>query len=157
MIREKDKLRRIDKQVVKEHKLSVEEIKEIKMGGDLRLPDGRIVPHDEITSAPYPSRSYAYCSDTCYLSSTAGYVRGVDLLYHESTFDNSQEELAQKSLHSTAEQAAMVAREAGVGTLLLGHYSARFTELKRLLKEAKKVFPKSKLSKEGKTYTIGYR
>ena len=156
LIREKPKLRRISKEIVNEYNLEVEEIKRIKMGGDLLLPDGNLMKHEEITSDPLPSRSYAYCTDTSYLESTAQYVQGVDLLYHESTFDDAQEDLAEITRHSTASQAARVALEARAGTLLLGHYSARFTDLDQLLKEAKDIFPDTLLSEEGKTYTLEY-
>ncbi|MEJ2595216.1 MAG: ribonuclease Z [bacterium] len=156
LIREKPKLRRISKEIVKTHNLEVEAIKKIKMGGDLLLPDGTLLKHEEITSEPLPSRSYAYCTDTSYLESTAQYVQGVDLLYHESTFDDAQADLAESTRHSTASQAAKVAREAQAGKLLLGHYSARFTDLDQLLMEARDIFPDTLLSEEGKTYALGY-
>jgi ribonuclease Z len=156
LIAEKEKLRRIDKSFIREHDLTIDEIKRIKMGGDHTLPGGKVIKHESITSDPLPARSYAYCSDTSYLESTSKYVRGVNLLYHESTFDDAQIELAEATRHSTASQAARVAVESGAKKLLLGHYSARFSELDGLLEEAKRVFPNSLLSEEGKTYALGY-
>ena len=157
LVKEKPKLRRINKSFIKDHDLKIEEIKQIKLGGSYTSPDGKLFAHEEITTASYPARSYAYCSDTSYQKSTAKFVDGVDLLYHESTFDNSQEDLAAKTLHSTASQAAQVAKEAHAGTLLLGHYSARFSELDILLEEAKEIFENSQLSEEGKTYVLDYK
>jgi ribonuclease Z len=81
-------------------------------------------------------------------------VKGVDVLYHESTFDDANKELAVKTLHATAAEAAQVAVEAGAKKLLIGHYSARYNELDRLLDQARRIFPESYLSIEGETYPI---
>ena len=154
LFQEKERNRRIDKTFVKIHRPSIDEIKEIKGGSGFKTKNGKLLGNAEITLPPFPTRSYAYCSDTAYQASTAENVKGVDLLYHESTFDHSQKELAAKTLHSTAAQAAQVAKEAGARKLLLGHYSARFKELDSLLAEARKVFPESFLSKEGETWEL---
>ena len=154
LFQEKERDRRIDKTFVKSYQPSIYKLKKIKDGVDFKTDKGEILKNKDITLQAYPSRSFAYCSDTAYLESTAKYVKGVDLLYHESTFDNSQKELATKTLHSTAAQAARVAMEARAGKLLLGHYSARFKELDSLLEEARVIFPESYLSVEGDCYTI---
>ena len=145
----------IDKAFVKKYKPSIEQIKTIKEGADFVSPEGKILPNDQITIPSPQPRSFAYCSDTAYLENTAEYVKGVDLLYHESTFDNSREELAGITLHSTAAEAARVALKAGAKKLLLGHYSARFKKDAQILqKEAREIFPESYLSDEGETYDI---
>lgn len=154
LIKEKVKRRRIRKEFVKQHNPSIDEINKVLFGGDFVTKQGETLNNQDITLPPYPSRSYAYCSDTAYQESTVENVKGVDLLYHESTFDNSQAELAKKTLHSTARQAAQVAKKAEAGKLLLGHYSARFKELDSLLTEAREVFPESYLSVEGETYEL---
>lgn len=100
-------------------------------------------------------RSYAYCSDTGYDESLASYVRGVSLLYHEATFMESLAPVAEEKLHSTAGQAALIARKAGAGKLLLGHFSARYDDLGPLLEEARAVFPESYTVTEGEVLPIG--
>ncbi|NOX84555.1 MAG: ribonuclease Z [Chlorobi bacterium] len=145
----------IDKNFIEEYKPAIEQIKAIKQGEDYVTPEGKVIPNNQITIPPPLSRSFAYCSDTAYLESTADYVKGVDLLYHESTFDDSREELANITLHTTAAQAARVALNAGAKKLLLGHYSARFKKDAEILqKEAREIFPEAYLSNEGETYEI---
>lgn len=129
----------------------------IKQGRDYVREDGSVVP---ATSVTFPARepySYAYCSDTVYREATAEYVRGVDLLYHEATFDHSMVELARERGHATAHEAALVAEAAGVGYLLLGHFSSRYTretEQTILLSEAQEVFPRTLLAHEGLTLDL---
>lgn len=145
----------IDKAFIKKYHPSVRQIHEIKAGADYYSEKGEVVKNEQILMPAKPARSFAYCSDTAYLESTARYVKGVDLLYHESTFDNSREEMAEITLHSTAAQAAMVAKKAGVSKLLLGHYSARFKKDAQILRdEAREIFPESYLSNEGEVYTL---
>ena len=154
LIREKLGRRRISKLFVKEHNPTPEDIALIIEGGGFTATDGKNLNHMDITLPPHKQRSFAYCSDTAFLESTSEHTKGVDLLYHESTFDNSNHALAEQTLHSTAAQAAMVAKKAGAGKLLIGHYSARFNNLGALLAEAREVFPESYLSEEGITYEI---
>jgi len=154
LFKEDNKANRIDKSFVKKYKPSVEDILKILNGENYTTPDGIILKQEEITLPPSPPRSFAYCSDTAYQKSTVDAVKGVDLLYHESTFDKSANDLALKTLHSTATDAAHVAKEAEVKKLLLGHYSARFNDLDDLLAEAREVFKGTDLSKEGETYRI---
>jgi ribonuclease Z len=154
LFKEVNKMRRIDKKFVSLFNPTVEEIISIKNGSDYKTPEGKLLKNRELTLPPHPPRSYAYCSDTAYQKATVESVRGVNLLYHESTFDSSDRELAKKTLHSTGADAARVAKEAGVGKLLLGHFSARFTEYDELLDEVKKTFANSLLSREGETYFI---
>lgn len=116
----------------------------IKQGEDFVQPDGTIVPNSRLTKAPRPSYSYAYCSDTAYTEEIIPHIQGVDLLYHEATFEAEQIARAESTKHSTTLQAAQVARQAQVGTLLIGHYSARYSsrqDMERLRLEAQSVFP----------------
>ncbi len=155
LFKENELKRRLDKTFVEKYSPDFQQMADIKNGADFLSPDGELLSNESITLPPKPARSFAYCSDTAYLQSTGTYAKGVDLLYHESTFDNGMEALAKKTLHSTAVDAARVAKEAGAGKLMLGHYSARFQEdLNRLLNEAKEVFPNSILSREGETYFL---
>ena len=101
-----------------------------------------------------PPRSYAYCSDTRYIPNLASRIKGVSVLYHESTYTEEYVALAEKYMHSTAQQAAMVARDAEAGKLVLGHYSSRCEDEKILLDEAKQIFPDSMLANEGLTIDV---
>ena len=127
----------------------------VKMGEDLRLGDSEPIPNAELTLPPLPARAYAYCSDTAYAPSLVPYLKGVDLLYHEATFTTAMAARAKETMHSTAEQAAMIARDAGVGRLLLGHFSSRYKHAEVLLEEARPVFLNTELSYEGGVFHIG--
>ena len=116
---------------------------------DWTSPEGETVPNYMLTSAPDPQRSYAYCSDTRYMKSLAETVKGINLLYHEATYTEDYREMAEKYLHSTAREAALTARDAGVERLLLGHFSKRYRDETPLLEEARAVFPNTLLAKEG--------
>ena len=127
----------------------------VKSGADLEQPDGSAVPNAELTLPPSPPRTYAYCSDTAYNPDLVQHIRGVDLLYHEATFTEQLAARAKETMHSTAAQAALIARDAGVGQLLLGHFSSRYKTVDPLLAEARAVFVKTIASEEGGVYAIG--
>lgn len=129
----------------------------VKAGEDLLLEDGRIIPNGELTLPPPPQRSYAFCSDTVYTPELVPFLRGVDLLYHEATFTEAMAARAKETFHSTARQAATIARDADVGSLLLGHFSSRYKSADILLKEALEVFPRTRLSSEGATFAVDLR
>ncbi len=124
----------------------------LQLGRDWTNEDGVVVPNAELTREPARPLSYAYASDTAYLQELPAWIQGVDALYHESTFAEEHRVLAQKTLHSTAADAAKIAAEAGVGQLLLGHFSIRYRDRGVLLREALPVFGQTLLAEEGKTY-----
>lgn len=154
IFKEKERLRKIKSNKISEYNIDHEAIKNVKMGQDYRTKDGDLVPNSELTLDPPLIRSYAYCSDTKYFPQIVKHIKGVDLLYHESTFANSEKDRAKATQHSTAEQAAKIADQAGVGHLLLGHFSTRYKDLSILLNEAKAVFANSEIAEENKTYSI---
>lgn len=121
----------------------------IKNGEDYTLEDGRVIPNSELTTPSDPPRAYAYCSDTVYLPRIAAQVAGVDLLFHEATFTESEAVRAKQTLHSTAAQAARIAKDAQVKRLLIGHFSARYEDEKALLEEAQAIFPDTLAADEG--------
>ena len=127
----------------------------VKNGSDLRHEDGTVTPNVELTFDPLPPRAYAYCSDTAHHRPLVEWVRDVDLLYHEATFTRHLAARARETMHSTAAEAATIARDAGVGALLLGHFSSRYKDPAPLLLEALEVFPRVALSEEGRSYPIG--
>ncbi len=149
LFREKPGKRRINKDLLPPT-LSVHHLKRLKEGKDLFDPAGNLLYRNEdLTLPPRSPRSYAFCSDTRYEESLVEYVRGVSLLYHESTFLDDQRERAAETFHSTARQAATIARLAEVDKLVLGHYSSRYRDLLPFLSEAREVFPNTVLSIEG--------
>ncbi|MEP3371896.1 ribonuclease Z [Maribacter dokdonensis] len=124
----------------------------IKNGKNITLDDGTIVSNSELTFDPPEPKSYAFCSDTVYDESLAEKIKNVDILYHESTFLETETDLAVKTKHATAKQAAMVAKNANVKTLVLGHYSTRYKSIALFKEEASTIFPNVVLADDGKTF-----
>jgi ribonuclease Z len=129
----------------------------VKQGEDLVLPDGTVHLNSALTTEPPPPRSYAYCSDTAPDPVLADFLQGVDLLYHEATFNTALAARARETMHSTAAQAATLALQAGVGMLLLGHFSSRYKSPEVLLEEARAIFPNTQISFEGGVFQVGER
>ena len=151
---EKPGLRKLLKNKLQEYNIPVEAYQDLKNGKDYPFPDGRIIPNKEITTDPRHPRSYAFCSDTCYNEGVASAVRNVDLLYHEATFLSDKTERAKETFHSTAAQAATIAKKANAKRLIIGHFSARYKNLYPLLEEAKEVFSETTLAIEGDKFLI---
>lgn len=124
------------------------DINRIKNGEDYVLADGTVIPNNRLTAPSSSPRKYAYCSDTLYHREIIEQVKGVDLLYHEATFADSDRPKAEMTFHTTALQAATIAKDAGVKQLVIGHFSARYEEEDLLLKEAQSVFPNTVLAIE---------
>jgi ribonuclease Z len=124
----------------------------IKQGEDAPNTQGELVSNSLLTEPPPAPRRYAYCSDTAYKPGLAPLIKGVNVLYHESTFLISEAALAQKTKHSTAAEAGQIAREAQVGRLILGHYSTRYKDIEDFRKEALDYFPNVELSEEGAVF-----
>ena len=112
----------------------------IKNGKDITLDDARIIDNSLLTFDPVPPKSYAFCSDTVYDESIISIIKDVDVLYHESTFLQQEEVLAEKTMHSTAKQAATIALKANVKNLVLGHYSTRYESITLFKEEAMTIF-----------------
>ena len=155
LFREKMPDRNIIREKIAEHKLSIAEIVRLKKGEDITREGGEVITCSEVTVMPRHPATYAFCSDTGWFPKLSSYVAGVDLLYHEATFGDDNEALAKKTGHSTARYAATVARDAGVGQLILGHFSARYRNPGILEEEARQVFPATEAAREGTVYDIG--
>lgn len=149
LIREKQKPFRIDKTKITAH-TRLQDLARFQQGQDAVDEQGRIVArYQDFTLPPRPSRAYAYCSDTAYEPALIPLLQDIDLLYHEATFLTAEKEKAADTLHSTAAQAAEIARAAAVRKLLIGHFSARYKDLEPVLAEATAIFPETTLATEG--------
>lgn len=149
IFREKQTLPHILRDMTDYYKVPVSQFNNIKNGADWVDEEGNVIPYTRLTKPSEPARSYAYCSDTKYLPMLHECLKDVNVLYHESTYSEEDEDMAKLYFHSTAAQAAQVASDANVGKLVLGHYSARYEDENRLLEEAKNIFPNTVLSDEG--------
>lgn len=154
LFREKPTLSHIRRDVADFYQIPVSHFNLIKGGADWTTEDGEVVPNSRLTTPADPVRSYAYCSDTRYMPKLHESLQGVNTLYHECTYSEDDLPRAEKYYHSTARQAALVARDAGVGQLLLGHYSSRYEDEQVLLDEAQKVFPNSRLTSEMDVFDV---
>lgn len=130
------------------YQVPVYELNRIKNGADYVTPEGEVIPNARLTRPSAAPRRYAYCSDTIYLPSVTEQIKGVDLLFHEATFAEDAAPRAKETFHTTASQAARIARAAEVKKLLIGHFSARYDDEQVLLDEARAVFPNTQLAKE---------
>ncbi len=154
IFREKQRPFTIDKTAIEAHGISLAQIQYIKQGEDGVLANGTRIANKVLTKGRPQPRSYAFCSDTRFSEQVAEWVKGVDLLYHEATFMHDMLERAKATRHSTAKEAGMVARMAGVGKLLIGHYSVRYLDLSLLADEAKKEFAETEVVVELQAYQI---
>lgn len=154
VFREKPKEANIRKEAIEKYSLSVREIVAIKNGEPFIGEDGKEVEPSELIIPPRKTSSYAFCSDTRYYRRVIEHIKGVDLLYHEATFLHELKDLAKKTSHTTAKQAATIARDAEVGKLLLGHFSSRYKDLSPIEKEAKAIFEKSVLVNDNDVFEL---
>lgn len=154
LISEKPSLPHIRREMIDFYQIPTSQINNIKNGADWTTPDGEVIPNSKLVKPADGVRSYAYCSDTRYLPTLHEQLKGVSTLYHESTYGEDMLKNAEKYCHSTARQAAMVARDAGVGKLLLGHYSSRYEDEQVLLREAKEIFENTYLTNEMEAFDV---
>ena len=145
---EKARPNHIIRDMVDFYKVPVYELNRIKNGSDYVTPEGEGIANTRLTRPSDPPRKYAYCSDTIFRPEIVKQLSGVDLLFHEATFAESELARAKETYHTTAAQAARIALEAGVRQLVIGHFSARYEDESILLKEASAVFPNTILAKE---------
>lgn len=154
LFREKEKERNIDKFAIEKYNIGIKDILKVKAGEDFITDDGELIPNSDISTMPPKPRSYAFCSDTAYFERITKWIDGVDLLYHEATFADAERKIAKQTAHSTASQAAMIAKKANVGKLIIGHFSNRYKDLNPLLTEARLIFPETYLAEDLDVYNI---
>jgi len=154
LFKEKPTLPHIKRDMIDFYQIPTSQINNIKAGADWMTADGEVVANSRLVEAAEAPRSYAYCSDTRYIPTLHERIKGVTALYHESTYGEDNLQRAEKYFHSTARQAAMVARDAQAGQLLLGHFSSRYEDENVLLQEAKEVFENTYLCDEQKVFEL---
>jgi len=154
LFREKEGSRKIIKENLIKYNVSNAEIHKLRKGINAVDENGNEIDFTLLTEPSYQPRSYAYCSDTKYDESLLNYLKEVDVLYHESTFLTDLKDRASATYHSTAEQAALIAKKANVKKLIIGHYSARYNSLDGFLEESGQVFNNVFLAKDGVTFKI---
>lgn len=152
LFQEKEGERKLNLVAVQNYEIETCYYQKIKNGKDITLEDGRIIPNEKLTFDPIASKSYAFCSDTVYNEMMIPVIENVDVLYHESTFLQSEENLAQKTMHSTAQDAARIALKANVKQLVLGHYSTRYNGLNLFKEEASQIFSNVLLADDGVSF-----
>lgn len=144
--------RKLDMNAVQNYNIETCYYQKIKNGKDIELEDGTIIPNEKLTFEPIPPKSYAFCSDTVYDESIIPIIQNTDILYHESTFLETEAHLSEKTMHTTAKQAATIALKANVNQLIMGHYSTRYASIELFKQEAETIFPNVLLSDDGKTF-----
>ncbi len=154
VFKEKPKNRHLRREMIERYEIPTYRRKGIKEGEDYVTPEGVIIPNEQLTTPPSPSRTYAYCSDTLPCPENIPYIEGANLLYHEATFAESESQRAKATFHTTAMQAAQIARQAKVKKLVIGHFSSRYDDDEVLLAEATTTFPDTELAKENKTFIV---
>jgi len=149
LFKEKPGLRRINIDAATEKNIDVCYFNKLKQGSDLKQDDGTVIENETVTFDPLPTQSYAFCSDTVYNEEIIPLIENVDVLYHESTFLEQDIEKCIPTGHSTAIQAATIAKKANVKNLILGHYSTRYSDINLFKKEADTVFEPTFLADDG--------
>lgn len=150
LFEEKQAPRHMKGDMIQFYNIPFNEIKAIKSGDDFVTAEGKVIKNELLTTPSAPPRKYAYCSDTAYLPDMTAHIMNADVLYHEATFAESELARAKKTRHSTAGQAAEIAKMANVKKLIIGHFSSRYDDPDLLLREAKAVFSNTEAAYEGK-------
>jgi ribonuclease Z len=154
LFKEKKKPRRINVERAQSYEIPSSYYEKLQMGNDYTNKKGTIISNNEVTTAATPAKTYAYCADTKYDETLCEKIGPVDLIYHESTYLSADEEKAIARFHSTASQAAQIAKKADAKKLLIGHFSSKYETLDEFLKEAILIFENTELALEGICYKI---
>ncbi len=151
---EKARVKKMNKDAVKQFQLTVEEIRQILKGEDIKRNEGLLLKNEIFTLPDPPFRSYAYCSDTMYDEKILDWIKGVSTLYHEATYLHLLVEKAKERKHTTAQQAGRLAKKAKVKKLIIGHFSSRYNDVKELVDEARNEFEEVYAALEGSVFSI---
>ena len=154
LFEEKPRPSNIIKEMIDFYNIPTFRIPKIKQGEDFITEEGEVISNSVLTHQAMKPKRYAYCSDTAYSEKIIPIIKGVDCLYHEATFMDDELVRSKQTLHSTAKQAAEIAKRAEVGKLILGHYSARYKDHEPILEEAKSVFENTFLGEDMTVFEI---
>ena len=154
LFREKEAERKLNIESAAKYDIDKAYFNKIKKGMDYTMPNGEVISNAELTYDPPPPKRYAYCSDTGYFEEIIPQIKNSDVLYHEATFLESEEHYSQTTKHSTAKQAASIAKQAQVGKLILGHFSTRYKDIELFKTEASEVFDQVEIADDGKVFEI---
>ncbi|WP_299126825.1 ribonuclease Z [uncultured Winogradskyella sp.] len=149
LFKEKENERKLDINAVRDSNIDIAYYRKLKQGADVVNEDGILIKNERVTKDPVPPKSYAYCSDTVYDEQIIPLITGATVLYHESTFLDKNEDLCKKTKHSTARQAAIIARKSRVKSLILGHFSTRYNGYDEFKTQAKEEFSNVLLARDG--------
>ena len=154
LFKEKNTQRKLNISSIEEYNIEKCYFAKIKNGGNIVLENGTEIKNEDLTFNPIKEKSYAFCSDTLFDETIVPMIKAVDVLYHETTFLESESHLATKTMHSTAKQAALIAKKANVGTLLMGHYSTRYGDISLFKEEGESIFKPILLADDGKEFNF---
>lgn len=152
LFQEKIGEKHLNADAMKQYAIPTYQFQNIKNGKDIVMEDGTTIENAKLAFEPVAPKSYAFCSDTIYHEALVDHIQDVDILYHESTFLESESALATKTMHATSKQAASIARKANVGQLILGHYSTRYENIDLFRQEAETIFQNVLLADDGKQF-----
>ena len=152
LFQEKPGERKLNVDAAQQYDIHTAYYQKIKNGGDITLDNGTVIENERLSFDPIPPMSYAFCSDTVYNEDIIPIIQNVDVLYHETTFLQSEEALAQKTLHSTSKEAATIALKSNAKQLVLGHYSTRYDGIERFKEEAETIFSNVLLADDGRSF-----
>tara|TARA_R110002072_G_scaffold48716_3_gene133119 strand:+ start:1394 stop:2299 length:906 start_codon:yes stop_codon:yes gene_type:complete len=154
LFKEKPGERKLNIEAAVAAKIDNSYFRKLKAGADVPNLEGKLIPNEKVTFPPDLPKSYAFCSDTFYNPEIVPLIEKVSLLYHEATFLEEHKHLCEKTKHSTAKEAAMIAKAAEAKRLVLGHFSTRYTDLNLFLEEAKTIFENTELAEDYKVFEI---
>jgi ribonuclease Z len=154
LFEEKNIHRKLNFDAIERYKIDKLYFNKIKIGGNITLDSGEIIENEELSFSPKPNKTYAFCSDTLYDEGIIPLLKNVDYLYHESTFLESEANLAEKTMHSTAKQAAQIALKSNAQNLILGHFSTRYSNISLFQEEAQTIFANTQVADDGKEFDL---
>jgi ribonuclease Z len=154
LFQEKIKERKLNIDAVQQYQIDKCYFQNIKNGKNIVLDNGQEILNSVLTFDPENPKSYAFCSDTIYNEDIIPIIKNVDVLYHETTFLENEVALAKKTMHTTAKEAARIAKLAQCKKLILGHYSTRYQSIQLFQDEAKTIFENTLLGDDGKTFEL---
>jgi ribonuclease Z len=154
-IQEKPKEYRLNPDAIEQDQIPIEFYHRLKKGESPADDKGKTIDFKKYTFPPKPSFSYSYCSDTAYFEELIPFIKDSTLLYHESTFTEKEKDRARQTFHSTAKEAAQIAKAANVKKLILGHLSSRYSETDEHLSEATEHFENTGVAEDGLKIELG--